>query len=72
MEDMKVIKPDFGNQCCEFQEEMDDKFPDPLLDEIGVTIFVDPNHGHDKVTGKSITGLMSLIGSTPVNWHAKR
>ena len=70
--EMKVIKPDFGNQHCEFQEEIDDKFPEPLMDEIGITIFVDSNHGHDKVTGKSITGLTSLIGSTPVNWFAKR
>ena len=35
-------------------------------------IFVDSNYGHDKVTGKSITGLILLIGSTLVNWFAKR
>ena len=72
--EMEVVKPNFGNQYCEFDEanEMDNKFPEPLMDEIGMTIFVDSNHGHDKVTGKSITGIISLLGSTPVNWFAKR
>ena len=69
---MEVIKPDYGNQYCEFNEELDDKFPEPLMKEIGSTIFVDSNHGHDKVTGKSITGIVSLLGSTPANWYAKR
>ena len=32
-----------------------------------MTIFLDSNHGHDEVTGKSITGLISLLGSAPVN-----
>ena len=36
-----------------------------------MTIFVDLNHGHDKVTGKSITDLIGLLGSTPINWYAK-
>ena len=46
---------------------MDDKFIEPLMEEIGMIIFVDSNHGHDKVTGKSVAGLISLFGSTPVN-----
>ena len=68
----KVIKPNFGNQCCEFQEEMDYKFPEPLMEEAGMAIFVDSNHGHDEVTGKSVAGLISLLGSTPAKWFAKR
>ena len=65
--EMKIIKPYFGNQHWEFNEEIDDKFPEPLVEEIGMTIFLDSNHGHDEVTGKSITGLISLLGSAPVN-----
>ena len=42
------------------------------MDEIGIMIFVDSNHGYNKVTGKSITGLISLIGSILVNWFIKR
>ena len=42
------------------------------MKELRTTIFVDSNHGHDKVTSKSITGLIRLVGSTPTTWFAKR
>ena len=71
MSEMKAVKPDFGNQCCEFNEEMDDEFPEPLMDEIGITIIVDSNHGHGKATGKSTTCLTSLLGSKPVSCCTK-
>ena len=35
-------------------------------------IFADSNHGHDKVTGRSVTGMISFVGRTPVHWSAKR
>ena len=37
-----------------------------------MTMFVDSNYGHDEVTGNSINRLISLLGSIPVNWFAKR
>ena len=37
-----------------------------------VNIFVDANHAHDKVTGRSVTGLFCFVGSTPVLWKSKR
>ena len=45
----KTFKPDFGYQHCEFEEEIDPTFPEPLTKEIQATIFVDSNHGNDKV-----------------------
>ena len=32
---MEVAKPDFVNQHCEFNEELDPKFLEPLMKEIG-------------------------------------
>jgi len=32
----------------------------------------DADHGHDKVTGSSITGFICMVGSTPVVWGSKR
>ena len=55
------LKPDFGHQYCEFEEEID----------LEATIFADSNHGRDKVTGKLITDLIGLLRSTPINWYAK-
>ena len=67
-----MLKPDFGNQCCELEEEIDPAFPEPLMKEIQYTIFVDSNRGHDKVKGKSITGMIGLLGSSTVTWSTKR
>ena len=64
--------PDFGNQYDDFTEDVDDKLPDPLMKELPITIFVDSNHGHDKITGKSITGLVVFVGRTPIFYQSKR
>ena len=66
------INIDFGNQYAYFKEDMDPRFPAPLLDELDLNIFVDADHCHDKVTGRSITGLLAMAGSTPVTWSSKR
>ena len=54
------------------EEELDGKFPMPLGKELTTTIFFDSDHAHDKVTRKSITGVLGLIGSTPVVGMSKR
>ena len=63
---------DFGNQYKDFEEEIDPKFPEPLCKELDINIFVDSNHGQNKVTGKSLTGLVSFVGRTPINGNTKR
>ena len=37
-----------------------------------ISVFLDSNHGHDKKTGQSITGIFGLVGSTPIIWKSKR
>lgn len=37
-----------------------------------ITIFCDADHAHDLVTGKSVTGIIVFIGSTPVYWKSTR
>ncbi len=66
------VKIDFGHQYTYFREDIDPKFPPPLMKELTVNLFVDADHGHDKITGRSITGLLSFIGSTPATWGARR
>jgi len=67
-----AIKEDFGYQCSYFQEEIDPRFPTPLSSKLEINIFIDADHGHDKVTGRSITGLLEFVGSTLVIWSSKR
>ena len=51
------IKYDFGNKYAYFIEYIDEQFLEPLRDALGIHLFVDLNHGHEKVTGRYITGL---------------
>lgn len=42
-------------------EEIDCKVPKPLVEEMEIIAFVDSDHAHDKVTRRSITGLLILV-----------
>ena len=33
-------------------ENTDEKVPEPILDELGIHMFVDDDHGQNKVTGR--------------------
>ena len=66
------LKLDFGTQYSYFEEELDPRFPEPLLEELDLHVFRDADHGHDKVTGRSITGIIYVVGSTPVTWSSKQ
>ena len=66
------IEPDFGHQYSDFQEEIDNKLPMPKMKELTVTIFIDSDHAHDKVTGRLVTGMICFVGRTPISYMAKR
>ena len=53
-------------------EEIDCKVPEPMIDELEITAFVDSDHAHDRTTRRSITGLLILVGRTPVYFMSKR
>ena len=63
---------DFGHQYKFFKEEMDPHFPEAKIPELPITIFCDADHGHDLVTGRSVTGILAFVGSTPVYWKSTR
>ena len=66
------LKLDFGNQYGYFHEDIDEMFPYPVMNELPIYIFCDADHGHNRKTGRSITGLFSIVGSTPISWMSKR
>jgi hypothetical protein len=53
-------------------EEIDVNLPEPLIDEMEITAFVDSDHAHDKVSRRSITGIIIFVGRTPVIYSSKR
>lgn len=70
-EDVKV-KTDYGYQYDYFKEDIDPRFPTPLISELDINVFCDADHAHDKLTGRSITAILGFVGSTPTIWHSKR
>jgi len=68
----EVKYEDFTHQYKYYKEELDPGFPEPAVPELDINIFSDSDHAHDLVTGRSITGLLAFVGSTPVYWKSKR
>jgi hypothetical protein len=63
---------EFNHQYSYFKEELDPEFPEFLLSELDISIFCDADHSHDLVTGRSVTGILVFVGSTPVYWKSTR
>ena len=61
-----------GEEYPESTEEIDSNLPEALIDEISITTFVDSDHAHDKITRRSVTGLIILLGRTQVFFSSKR
>ena len=61
-----------GEDYPEASEEVDCNLPKPLVDELDITVFVDSDHAHDKITRRSVTGLIIFVGRTPVFFMSRR
>ena len=53
-------------------EELDPKFPPPKGHPLTTGIYFDSNHAHDEVNRRSITGILTYVGGTPISWISKR
>ena len=53
-------------------EDMPDNMPEPLGKPVKLTVFVDADHAHDKVTRRSVTGVVLFVNGTPIRWISKR
>lgn len=63
---------DFSEQYAYAKEEIDYQFPEPMGQELEVSVFFDSDHAHDTVTGRSISGVIVMVGSTSTIWKSKR
>lgn len=66
------INKEFGNQYSYYNEEKDDKHPETRIEGLEFMGFSDSDHGHDYVTGWSITGVIDFMGSMSIVWTSKR
>jgi hypothetical protein len=69
---LEEFKADFEDQYQYATEELDPAFPEPKGTPIATTIFFDSDHAHDIETRRSISGVLVIVGSTPVLWKSKR
>ena len=68
----KEFTQDLGALYLDAAKELDANIPTPLVEEISITVFVNSNHGHNKVTRRSITGLIAFLGRTPAFYLSKQ
>jgi hypothetical protein len=47
-------------------EELDPKFPAGLMKELDTSLYYDSNSAHDKKTRRLVSGILGMVGSTPV------
>ena len=54
------------------KEDIPTDMPIPKGKKVQLTVFVDADHARDKVTRRSVTGILVLINNTPVKFYCKR
>ena len=68
----KDFTQELGALYPDAAEELDANIPTPLVGDISITVFFNSDHGHDKVTRRSITGLIAFLGRTPALYLSKQ
>lgn len=66
------MRPDFLEDYAYAKEDVDTNLPTPYGEPLRVVILVDSDHAHDRFTGRSLTGIIVFVSSTPVAWSTKR
>ena len=65
-----------GQNWIEFYPDAEEDIPpnmlQPLGEEATMTVFVDADNTRDKVTRRSVTGIILLVNNTPLVWILKR
>jgi hypothetical protein len=71
-----IAKFSDGHSWTEFYEDCEEAIPYdmPLSDgkEVTLTCFVDADHARDKVSCRSVTGILLLLNNTPIYWVSRR
>lgn len=63
---------DFLDDYSDAREDIDPHLPTPFGTELDTTIFFDADHAHDQATQRSITGMIVMVGFTPIVVSSRR
>ena len=69
---MQDIEVNWKEQYPCTGEELPPNMPNEKGRPVKLTIYVDADHAHDKMTRRSVTGYLILINNTPIKWYSKR
>ena len=58
LDDTRKLRPDFLNDYPDAYEEIDNNFPRAFGRIFQSTIYCDADHAHDRMTRRSITGIL--------------
>ena len=53
-------------------EEIDEGLPEPRGKPLSTTVYFDSDHVHNQVKRRSVSGVISFVGSNPISWMSKR
>ena len=71
-----MVKVDMEQSWTGLYPEAEELIPsdmlEPLSKECTITCYVDADHARDKVTCRSVTGILFLVNNTPLLWYTKR
>lgn len=70
-----MVKIDIDQSWTELYPEAEAIIPYDMLEPLGkqcsITCYVDADHARDKVTCRSVTGILLLVNNTPLIWYTK-
>ena len=67
-----TFHPDFLEDYPGASEDIDSSLPEAFGEELLTSLFFDADWAHDIATRRSITGLIAMVGSTPLTWQSKQ
>ena len=60
------VKVNWEEQYPGAVEEVPHDMPQPKGNKVQVVIYVDADHAHDQLTGRSVTGILLFVNNTPI------
>ena len=52
-------------------KDIDEGIPEPRGRPLSMAVYFDSDHAHDQVTQRSVSGVQSFVGSTPISCTSK-
>ena len=53
-------------------EDIDERLPENKVHSLSTSMYSDPDHAHDKVMQRFVSGVLCFVGLTHISWTSKR